>query len=76
MTGDTAWPAFTLAPGPSGATPATLAAMGRPILHHQDPAFRALYAETVLGEDSYRGPIKPSECQPESHPEGESAAAP
>lgn len=47
MTGDTAWPAFTLTPGPSGATPATLAAMGRPILHHQDPAFLALYAETA-----------------------------
>lgn len=47
MTGDTAWPAFTLTPGPSGATPATLAAMSRPILHHQDPAFLALYAETA-----------------------------
>jgi pyridoxamine--pyruvate transaminase len=47
MTGDTAWPAFTLTPGPSGATPATLAAMSRPVLHHQDPAFLALYAETA-----------------------------
>lgn len=47
MTGDTAWPAFTLTPGPCGATPATLAAMSRPILHHQDPAFLALYAETA-----------------------------
>src|ERR1700753_3279454 len=47
MTGDTAWPAFTLTPGPSGATPATLAAMSRPLLHHQDPAFLALYAETA-----------------------------
>ena len=40
-------PAFTLASGPSGATAATLAALGRPILHHLDPAFGALYAETV-----------------------------
>ena len=38
---------FTLTPGPAGATPATLAALGQPILHHQDPAFRALYGETV-----------------------------
>src|ERR1700736_5808118 len=40
-------PEFTLAAGPAGATAATLAALGRPILHHLDPAFGALYAETV-----------------------------
>ena len=40
-------PAFTLATGPVGATAASLAALGRPILHHLDPAFGALYAETV-----------------------------
>jgi pyridoxamine---pyruvate transaminase len=40
-------PVFTMAPGPAGATPATLAALGSPILHHLDPAFRAHYAETV-----------------------------
>lgn len=40
-------PIFTLTPGPAGATPATLAALGRPILHPQDPAFRGLYAHTV-----------------------------
>jgi pyridoxamine---pyruvate transaminase len=40
-------PVFTLTPGPAGATPATLAALGQPILHHQDPAFLALYGETV-----------------------------
>jgi pyridoxamine--pyruvate transaminase len=40
-------PAFTLTGGPAGATPATLAALGRPILHHQDPAFAALYEQTV-----------------------------
>ena len=33
--------------GPAGATATTLAAPGRPILHHLDPAFGALYAETV-----------------------------
>jgi len=38
---------FTLTPGPAGATPAALAALSQPILHHQDPAFLALYAETV-----------------------------
>jgi pyridoxamine---pyruvate transaminase len=40
-------PVFTLATGPVGSTPATLAALGRPVLHHTDPAFRALYAQTV-----------------------------
>ena len=40
-------PAFTLAAGPAGATADTLAALGRPVLHHLDPAFGALYAETV-----------------------------
>lgn len=40
-------PVFTLTPGPAGATPATLAALGQPILHHQDPAFLALYGETA-----------------------------
>lgn len=47
MSADGAGPVFTLATGPVGSTPATLAALGRPILHHTDPAFRALYAETV-----------------------------
>jgi pyridoxamine---pyruvate transaminase len=40
-------PAFNLASGPAGATAATLAALSRPILHHTDPAFGALYAETA-----------------------------
>jgi pyridoxamine--pyruvate transaminase len=40
-------PAFTLTGRPAGATPATLAALGKPILHHQDPAFAALYEQTV-----------------------------
>src|SRR5260370_12146543 len=40
-------PAFTLTGGPVGATAATLAALGRPILHHLDPAFGALYLQTV-----------------------------
>lgn len=47
MSADGAGPVFTLATGPVGSTPATLAALGRPVLHHTDPAFRALYAETV-----------------------------
>ncbi len=33
--------------GPTGATPSTLAALGRPILHHYDPEFLRLYADTV-----------------------------
>jgi pyridoxamine--pyruvate transaminase len=45
MTGHT--PVFTMTPGPAGATPATLAALGSPILHHLDPAFRAHYADTA-----------------------------
>jgi pyridoxamine---pyruvate transaminase len=40
-------PAFNLASGPAGATAATLAALGAPILHHTDPAFGTLYAETA-----------------------------
>jgi pyridoxamine--pyruvate transaminase len=40
-------PAFNLASGPAGATAATLAALSQPILHHTDPAFGALYAETA-----------------------------
>jgi len=43
----TADPAFNLTSGPAGATAATLAALGRPILHHLDPAFGALYQRTV-----------------------------
>ncbi len=40
-------PAFNLTGGPAGATPATLAALGRPVLHHLDPAFGALYQRTA-----------------------------
>lgn len=46
MTADP-WPVFTLATGPVGSTPATQAALAQPVLHHTDPAFSALYAETV-----------------------------
>jgi pyridoxamine---pyruvate transaminase len=42
-----AWPVFTLASGPVGSTPATGAALAQPVLHHTDPAFRELYAQTV-----------------------------
>lgn len=47
MSSAAAGPVFTLATGPVGSTPATQAALARPVLHHTDPAFRALYAETV-----------------------------
>jgi pyridoxamine--pyruvate transaminase len=40
-------PEFNLTGGPTGATPATLAALARPILHHLDPAFGTFYQETV-----------------------------
>jgi pyridoxamine---pyruvate transaminase len=40
-------PRFNLTGGPSGATPATLAALGSPIMNHLDPAFGALYEETA-----------------------------
>ena len=55
-------PAFTLTAGPAGATAATLAALGRPILHHLDPAFGALYAETVelLRQAFETGPARSS----------------
>jgi len=38
---------INLTSGPAGATAATLAALGRPILHHLDPAFGALYQRTA-----------------------------
>ena len=47
MSTPAAGPVFTLATGPVGSTPATQAALAQPVLHHTDPAFRALYAETV-----------------------------
>src|ERR1700733_9483594 len=40
-------PVFKLATGPVGSTPATQAALAQPVLHHTEPALRALYAETV-----------------------------
>jgi pyridoxamine--pyruvate transaminase len=40
-------PFFNLTGGPSGATPATLAALGRPVMNHLDPAFGALHEETA-----------------------------
>ena len=53
-------PVFTLAAGPAGATPATLAALGQPVLHHYDPAFRELYADTVeLMQTAFGTPLPP-----------------
>jgi pyridoxamine--pyruvate transaminase len=40
-------PVFTLTAGPTGATPDTLAALGRPVLYHYDPVFLELYADTI-----------------------------
>ena len=40
-------PVFTLTAGPTGATPDTLAALGRPVLYHYDPMFLELYSDTV-----------------------------
>ena len=40
-------PVFTLTPGPAGATAPTLAALGAPLLHHQDPAFVRLHAQAT-----------------------------
>lgn len=40
-------PQFNLTGGPTGAAPATLAALGRPILHHLDPAFGEFYQQTA-----------------------------
>jgi len=53
-------PVFTLATGPVGSTPATQAALAQPVLHHTDPAFRALYAETVtLLRDAFGTSVDP-----------------
>jgi pyridoxamine---pyruvate transaminase len=40
-------PVFSQTSGPAGATPDTLAALGRPVLHQTDPAFGESYADTV-----------------------------
>ncbi|MGA8208162.1 MAG: alanine--glyoxylate aminotransferase family protein, partial [Candidatus Dormiibacterota bacterium] len=40
-------PIFTLAAGPAGATPSTLAALGQPVLYHYDPEFLDLYANAT-----------------------------
>jgi pyridoxamine--pyruvate transaminase len=53
-------PAFNLTGGPSGATAATLAALGRPVLHHLDPAFGALYERTAeLLQQAFGTPESP-----------------
>ena len=69
-------PVFTLATGPAGATPATLAALGQPVLHHTDPAFRALYGETVgLLREAFGTPTDPVILQGEAVVGIEAAAA-
>jgi pyridoxamine--pyruvate transaminase len=50
-------PIFTLSAGPTGATPATLAALGQPVLYHYDPEFLELYASaTKLLHQAFGGP--------------------
>lgn len=53
-------PVFTLTAGPTGATPQTLAALGRPILHHHDPVFLELYADMIdLLQEAFGMPEAP-----------------
>jgi pyridoxamine--pyruvate transaminase len=53
-------PQFNLTGGPSGASPATLAALGSPILNHLDPAFVALYEQTAqLLRQAFGTPLTP-----------------
>lgn len=40
-------PVFTLGTGPSGSSSRTVSALARPVLHHLDPEFLALYAGAV-----------------------------
>jgi pyridoxamine---pyruvate transaminase len=71
-----AWPVFTLATGPAGTTPATLAALGQPVLHHTDPAFRALYGQTVgLLREAFGTELDPVILQGEAVVGLEAAAA-
>jgi len=61
------WPRFNMTAGPSGATPATLAALGAPIMNHQDPAFGALYEETAeLLRQAFATPSAPVIMQGEA----------
>ncbi len=39
--------AFTLSAGPTTVSPEVMAAMGRPVMYHYDPAFLELFARTV-----------------------------
>jgi pyridoxamine--pyruvate transaminase len=69
-------PAFTLTGGPAGATPATLAALGRPILHHLDPTFGALYEQTAdLLQAAFGTSVSPVILQGEAVVGLEAAAA-
>ncbi len=70
------WPVFTLATGPAGTTPATLAALAQPVLHHTDPAFRALYGQTVgLLREAFGSALDPVILQGEAVVGLEAAAA-
>jgi pyridoxamine--pyruvate transaminase len=71
-----AGPAFTMASGPAGATPATLAALGRPIWHHLDPAFGLLYEQTAdLLQAAFGTSVSPVILQGEAVVGLEAAAA-
>ena len=62
-------PVFTLATGPVGSTPATLAALAQPVLHHTDPAFRAQFRlldneEAAVAHDSEGVDLRRLDSQP------------
>jgi len=67
---------FTLTAGPTRATPATLSALGRPILYPYDPAFLELYAEMIeLLREAFAAPETPVVLQGEAVLGLEAAAA-
>ncbi len=69
-------PVFTLTAGPTGATPETLGALGRPILYHYDPEFLQLYADMVdLLQQAFEVPETPVVLQGEAVLGLEAAAA-
>jgi len=67
---------FNLSAGPAGATPATLAALSRPVMNHLDPVFAAFYEETTeLLRRAFETPQAPVILQGEAVVGLEAAAA-
>jgi pyridoxamine--pyruvate transaminase len=69
-------PVFTFSAGPSGASPRTLAAIGKDVPYHHDPLFLDLYASTIGQlQQAFEAPERPVILQGEAVLGLEAAAA-